>query len=94
MAPSPEMIEATRQAAALWTHWDRDDREGTQAVLDEVSGDDKGSQCDARWMNFALAVLYLGQQMVKAAREGREGEHLAYVLRASSVDEATGEYRP
>jgi hypothetical protein len=47
MAPSPEMIEATRQAAALWAHWERDDREGA----------------------------------------------LAYVLRASSVDEVTGTYR-
>jgi hypothetical protein len=88
------MIEATRQAAALWTHWNRDDEDGVDAVLDEVSSGHRGSLCDLRWMNFALALLNLGGNLVKAAAEGRETEHLAYVLRASSVDETTGEYRP
>lgn len=93
MAPSPEMIEATRQAAALWIHWNRDDRDGIRAVLDEVGGHDPATPSDLRWENFTLAVLYLGTQMVKAARNGRDAEHLSYVLRSSSVDEATGEYR-
>lgn len=94
MAPRPEMIEATRRAAALWTHWQRDDTEGALAILDEVGEAIEDFGADYQWRNFALALLYLGEQMVKAAREGREAEHLAYVLAASSVGEATGEYTP
>lgn len=78
--PSPEMAEASRRAAAIWTHWDRCDDAGVNAVLDELDGPE-----DVQRLVFGL--LLLGDNMIKAGRDGRDREHLARVLAAAAVDE-------
>lgn len=82
--PPPEMAEATRRAAALWTHWDRDDDAGIRAVLDELDTP-KAVQ------HLVFGLLLLGDNMIRAARDGQDREHLARVLAAAAVDETTTE---
>lgn len=80
--PPHEMAEASRRAAAIWTHWDRNDDAGIKAVLEELDGADA-----VRRLVFGL--LLLGDNMIRAAKAGRDREHLARVLAAASVDEST-----
>jgi hypothetical protein len=84
--PPHEMAEASRRAAAIWTHWDRNDDAGIKAVLEELDGADA-----VRRLVFGL--LLLGDNMIRAAKAGEDREHLAGVLAAASVDESTPEAR-
>lgn len=82
--PPHEMAEASRRAAAIWTHWDRNDDAGINAVLEELDDAD-----DMRRLVFGL--LLLGDNMIRAGRDGRDREYLTRVLAAASVDESTPE---
>lgn len=78
--PSPYMAEASRRAAAIWTHWDRNDTDGIDAVLEEVEG-------SAAMRRLVFGLLLLGDNMILAGRDGQDRAHLARVLAAAAVDE-------
>lgn len=82
--PPHEMAEASRRAAALWTHWDRDDDAGVNAVLDELDSPEAVQ-------HLVFGLLLLGDNMIRAARVGQDRAHLARVLAAAAVDETTTE---
>lgn len=83
---TPEHVQASRRAAALWAHWQRGDIEGIVTVTEELdAGDGRGI------MHLICALLNLGDNMVKAARDGQDAEHLDYVLRVAAADESTGD---
>jgi hypothetical protein len=71
-----------RRAAALYTHWRRKGTgtDGELAILAEVQSEDG-------WVQLVCALLNLTDGLIQAARDGREDEYLAWVLRSSSVDE-------
>jgi hypothetical protein len=80
----PDMAAALRRAAALFAHWRAGDISATGeiAVLDELDlGDAEG------WTMLVCALLQVGSNMAKAAKDGREDAYLAYVVREASLDE-------
>jgi hypothetical protein len=81
----PEKAAAIRRAAALYSHWRRKGTgaDGEMAVFDEIGWDDN-------WAPVVCALLGLTDGLVAAARDGREDEYLAYVLRESMLDEVSG----
>jgi hypothetical protein len=60
---APTVGTALRRSAALWTHWDNDDREGIEAILAEVQQDPD----PMAWPHFAVGLVNLGRHMVNAA---------------------------
>lgn len=78
----PETAAASRRAAALYSHWRRrgSRAHGEVAIFDELGWDDN-------WVALVCALLNLTDGLVAAARDGREDEHLAFVLRESMLDE-------
>lgn len=81
----PETAASCRQAAALYSHWRRKGSrvDGEVAVFDEIGWDDN-------WVRLVCALLNLTDGLVAAARDGREDEYLASVLRESMLDEVSG----
>lgn len=82
---SPEAAAAVRRAAALYSHWRRkgSGADGEVAVFDEIGWDDK-------WVPLVCALLNLTDGLVAAARDGREDEYLAFVLREAMLGEVSG----
>lgn len=81
----PDMAAASRRAAALFTHW-RSNPEaiGEVAVLAEME------PAAIEWTHLVCALLQVGTNLAKAARNGREDAYLAYVVREASLDEVAG----
>jgi hypothetical protein len=79
---SRESSQACRRAAALFTHWRRDDNEGVLAVLRET---EHGT--DPEIIRLVCGLLDVGASLIQAAREGAEDDYLAYVLREAALDE-------
>jgi hypothetical protein len=76
---------ATRRAAALWTHWARDGAsQGIAAILREVAEDDNP---ETEWQHLVCAMLSLGEEALKAARDARAHAYIAEVLQRAMADE-------
>lgn len=81
---APETAAASRRAAALYSHWRRkgSHADGEVAVFDEIGWDDN-------WVPLVCALLNLTDGLIRAARDGREDEYLAFVLREAMLDEVS-----
>lgn len=82
---APDLATASRRAAALYVHWNSGELtvDGVEAVLSEITSGDE-------WANLALALPNLTDGLVEAARDGREDEYAAYVLREAMLGEVNG----
>lgn len=78
----PRMAKASRQAAALYVHWRREDGnvDGELAVLREITSTEE-------WTDLVCALINVGCNMAKAAKRDREDAYLDYVLREAMLDE-------
>jgi hypothetical protein len=76
---------ATRRAAALWTHWAREGAsKGISVILQEVDASDDP---ETEWKHLVCAMLSLGEEALKAARDARAHAYIAEVLRRAMIDE-------
>jgi hypothetical protein len=85
MLTQQDKARSARRAAALIRHWQRDDTEGVLALLAEV--DESESDEPEPMVSLICALLDIGQNMVKAAKDGREDAYLDLVLGLASMDE-------
>jgi len=79
-----ETAAAHRRAAALFQHWrnGRPDSDGEMEIFNAIRTEDE-------WMILACALLSTGWNLARAAKDGREIEYLADVVRRAALDEVT-----
>jgi hypothetical protein len=92
MGKRPEVAAMHRRAAAMFLHWRQGDTstEGVMAVLAEMKGlEEFGgvAGADAAWVGLIVSMLMVGNEMVRAALDGKEDEYLRSVIRRASLDE-------
>ncbi len=81
-----EHVVGMRRAAAMWTHWGRDDVDGVVEVLAELP-----DKLSSEAMGVVCGLLNLGRHMVSAARQGHDQAYLAEVLALAAADEVEGD---
>ena len=83
--PPHHMAQASRRAAALWTHWARRDMAGCGAVLDEVRTE--ADNDPLAWENLAMALVNLAENATFARDRKSVAVYLRRVLASSAADE-------
>lgn len=80
------MVASTRLAAQMYRAWRADDYD---LVASLISGAEVDEAIDGNLLNLVCGLLYVGDQLTRAAADGDADEYLEQLLGASLVAEAT-----
>lgn len=86
--PTPERARNTRRAADLFHAWGRDDGKALCALIEEA--EDAGESL----FDVVFGLLYVGDNLAKAAVDGKRSHYLEQLRGASLVAELETETQP
>ena len=79
--PTPEQARNTRRAAQMFHAWGRDDGDAVLALIDEAE------EAQETLFDIVFGLLYVGENLAKAAAHGERDDYLEQLMGASLLAE-------